>query len=72
MSTRGHLPWHLPTAAVRAVHHACTAQVVYSGGRDVDLLAAGAGKGRALAFLLGKMAKAGCAPTEGVQVRGGL
>ncbi|KXZ53756.1 hypothetical protein GPECTOR_6g673 [Gonium pectorale] len=45
-------------------------QVVYSGGRDVDLLAEGAGKGAALAHLLGRLRDAGLAPTDGVQVNG--
>jgi hypothetical protein len=41
--------------------------VVYSGGRDVDLLALGADKGRALAFLLQQI-PAGCQPPLGCQV----
>ncbi|KAG2496400.1 hypothetical protein HYH03_005627 [Edaphochlamys debaryana] len=45
-------------------------KVVYSGGRDVDLLARGAGKGAALAFLLGRMREAGGEPRGGVQVNG--
>lgn len=42
--------------------------LVYSGGRDVDLLALGADKGRALAFLLQQI-PAGCQPPLGCQVR---
>ncbi|GLC60342.1 hypothetical protein PLESTB_001601800 [Pleodorina starrii] len=45
-------------------------KVVYSGGRDVDLLAEGAGKGAALRFLLGRLRRAGLEPVDGVQVNG--
>jgi hypothetical protein len=45
-----------------------TAKVVYSGGVDVDVLAAGAGKGAALAFLLQQLAARGATPPGGVQV----
>ncbi|GLC34285.1 hypothetical protein PLESTM_000178300 [Pleodorina starrii] len=45
-------------------------KVVYSGGRDVDLLAEGAGKGAALRFLLGRLRRAGREPVDGVQVNG--
>jgi hypothetical protein len=41
--------------------------LVYSGGRDVDLLALGADKGRALAFLLQQI-PAACQPPLGCQV----
>jgi hypothetical protein len=41
--------------------------VVCSGGRDVDLLAAGADKGQALAFLLQQI-PAACQPPLGCQV----
>ncbi|PNH06984.1 Sucrose-phosphatase 1 [Tetrabaena socialis] len=44
--------------------------VVYSGGRDVDVLAECAGKGAALNFLLARLRRAGCAPPDGVQVNG--
>ncbi|GBF89226.1 hypothetical protein Rsub_02103 [Raphidocelis subcapitata] len=46
------------------------AKVVYSGGVDVDILAAGAGKGRALEFLLGQLRQLGRWPEGGVQVNG--
>jgi hypothetical protein len=52
-------------AALRAA--ALDVRVVYSGGRDVDLLAAGADKGRALAFLLQQI-PAACQPPLGCQV----
>ncbi len=45
------------------------AKVVYSGGADVDVLPARAGKGCALAFLLRRLRAAGLAPPAGVQVR---
>lgn len=45
-------------------------KVVYSGGVDVDLLPRGAGKGEALAFLLGRLEQAGRWPDRGVQVGG--
>jgi Sucrose-6F-phosphate phosphohydrolase len=46
------------------------AKVIYSGGVDVDILAQGAGKGRALVFLLQQLREAGAYPTDGVQVNG--
>ena len=44
--------------------------VIYSGGADVDVLPAGASKGKGLAFLLGQIASAVGAPPEGVLVCG--
>lgn len=46
------------------------AKVVYSGGVDVDILASGAGKGCALAFLLEEMKASNKSPLLGVQVNG--
>ncbi|KAI8467278.1 MAG: sucrose-6F-phosphate phosphohydrolase-domain-containing protein [Monoraphidium minutum] len=46
------------------------AKVVYSGGVDVDVLAQGAGKGRALEFLLAQLRRLGAWPAGGVQVNG--
>ncbi|KAF8068240.1 SPP1 [Scenedesmus sp. PABB004] len=46
------------------------AKVIYSGGVDVDVLAAGAGKGKALEFILRELQDAGAAPADGVQVNG--
>ena len=61
-------------AAMYAKALSCTlpgrVQVVYSGGRDVDVLPEGAGKGQALAWLLGAMAQSVGAPTNGVLVCG--
>ena len=44
--------------------------LIYSGGADVDVLPAGASKGKGLAFLLGQMADAVGPPVEGVLVCG--
>jgi len=51
-------------ARLRAVLAAggLAAKVVFSGGEDVDILAAGAGKGAALAFVLSRLAAAGGRP----------
>lgn len=46
------------------------AKVVYSGGADVDILAAGASKGEALKFLLKQIEAGGGWPTDGVMVCG--
>lgn len=51
-------------------HEGIDAQVVYSGGRDVDILPARAGKGKALAFLLRLMEEGVGAPTQGTLVCG--
>lgn len=42
---------------------------MYSGGVDVDILAGGAGKGKALEFLMQRLKAEGHAPAQGVQVR---
>ena len=44
--------------------------VIYSGGADVDVLPAGASKGKGLAFLLGQIAAAVGPPPDGVLVCG--
>lgn len=44
------------------------AKVIYSGGVDVDVLAEGAGKGKALEFVLRELQEAGAYPPDGVQV----
>lgn len=44
--------------------------VIHSGGVDVDVLPAAAGKGKALAFLLGELAAGPGAPTAGALVAG--
>lgn len=44
------------------------AKVIYSGGLDVDILAQGAGKGKALEFILKELKEAGAYPPDGVQV----
>lgn len=44
------------------------AKVIYSGGIDVDVLAQGAGKGKALEFILNELKQAGQYPDGGVQV----
>ena len=44
------------------------AKVIYSGGMDVDILAQGAGKGKALKFILRELKEAGAYPQAGVQV----
>jgi len=44
--------------------------VIYSGGADVDVLPAGASKGKGLAFLLGQITDAVGAPRDGVLVCG--
>jgi sucrose-6F-phosphate phosphohydrolase len=46
------------------------ATVIHSGGVDVDILPAGAGKGAGLAFLLERLAEGPGAPTAGVLVAG--
>lgn len=46
------------------------AKVIYSGGVDVDVLAQGAGKGKALEFLLDQLRALGRWPADGVQVNG--
>uniref|UniRef100_A0A383VZ45 Sucrose-phosphatase n=1 Tax=Tetradesmus obliquus TaxID=3088 RepID=A0A383VZ45_TETOB len=46
------------------------AKVIYSGGVDVDVLAQGAGKGKALEFILKQLQEAGAYPPDGVQVNG--
>eukprot|EP00878_Enallax_costatus_P000447 GHUV01000538.1.p1 GENE.GHUV01000538.1~~GHUV01000538.1.p1 ORF type:complete len:517 (+),score=116.35 GHUV01000538.1:170-1552(+) len=46
------------------------AKVIYSGGVDVDILAQGAGKGKALEFILRELQEAGAYPPDGVQVNG--
>ncbi|GLI67124.1 hypothetical protein VaNZ11_011332 [Volvox africanus] len=51
-------------------HEMLRVKVVYSGGRDVDLLAEGAGKGAALLFLLDRLKRAGRKPLDGVLVCG--
>lgn len=48
------------------------AKVIYSGGVDVDVLAQGAGKGKALEFILKELKEAGAYPKDGVQVSLGL
>ncbi|GFH17179.1 S6PP domain-containing protein [Haematococcus lacustris] len=49
--------------------HGLTAKIIFSGGRDVDVISAQAGKGQALAFLMKRLAAAGCKPPH-VQVNG--
>ncbi|KAK9827782.1 hypothetical protein WJX74_001953 [Apatococcus lobatus] len=46
------------------------AQIIYSGGADVDILPVSASKGKALDFLLQRMKKMGGFPTDGVLVNG--
>jgi sucrose-6F-phosphate phosphohydrolase len=46
------------------------AKVIYSGGSDVDILAAGASKGDGLKFLLKQIEKGGGLPADGVLVCG--
>eukprot|EP00775_Hariotina_reticulata_P009955 gene9955-10110_t len=46
------------------------AKVIYSGGIDVDVLAQGAGKGKALEFIVNELKQAGRYPDGGVQVNG--
>lgn len=41
------------------------AKVVYSGGADVDILAVGAGKGRALEFVVQQLRKKARIPEDG-------
>ena len=44
------------------------AKVIYSGGMDVAILSQGAGKGKALKFILRELKEAGAYPQAGVQV----
>lgn len=45
-------------------------KVVFSGGKDVDIIASSAGKGKALEFVLNRLKEAERMPKAGVQVHG--
>lgn len=42
---------------------------MFSASKDVDILPAGAGKGKALEFVLAQLKEAGAYPRDGLQAR---
>ncbi|CAD7699281.1 unnamed protein product [Ostreobium quekettii] len=46
------------------------AKIIFSGGKDLDIIPIAAGKGKALEFILGQLREEGRYPKDGVQVNG--